>query len=215
MRATLVVAAAALALTGASACGDDGAPEQQTVTVSLPQQAATASTPSTVPAPTASGEPDGTGPAESATSDPRVNELERTAAQTVRDYLKAINAKDGAAVCDLLAPEALDEIELPVERGDCAASLDASIGYRDPHGIPWKHSALYVMGASEVQNGATAKVVATVRTDFADRDEPSFEDNIFYLQRSGTKWVLTKPSATLYRAVGAPDVPLEALSPPD
>jgi hypothetical protein len=158
--------------------------------------------------------PDGTGPAETATEDPRTNSLEETAGGTVRDYIDAINAKDGDAVCALLLPGSIEAMDLPVQRGSCAASVDASIGFSDPHGIPWKHTELLKLRKVEVSNDRTATVLASIRTDFADRDEPSFEDDIVFLTRADDQWLLTKPSASLYRAVGVADVPLSVLSPP-
>jgi hypothetical protein len=191
-------------------CGGSGAPSSTTLTVTAP--AVSTSTP-TAATPT-SPEPDGTGPAETATEDPRTNSLEETAGRTVRQYIDAINAKDGDAICALLLPGTIEEVGLPVERGSCAASVDASIGFSDSHSIPWQHTELLKFRKVEVSNGRTATVLASIRTDFADRDEPSYEDDIVFLTRSGTKWLLTKPSASLYRAVGVADVPLSVLSPP-
>jgi hypothetical protein len=63
--------------------------------------------------------------------------------------------------------------------------------------------------------GDEAKVVATVVTRFADRAEESVEDDIVYLVRGGGRWLVAKPSSTLYRAVGIADVPPSVLSPPN
>jgi hypothetical protein len=35
-----------------------------------------------------------------------------------------------------------------------------------------------------------------------------------YLRRSGGRWLIVKPSASFYRAIGAKDVPLSALTAP-
>ena len=43
---------------------------------------------------------------------------------------------------------------------------------------------------------------ATVTHHFSDRKYVSVEDDVIYLQRVGGRWLLAKPSATLYRAVG-------------
>ena len=40
------------------------------------------------------------------------------------------------------------------------------------------------------------------------------EDDIVYLARVGERWLVAKPSATLYRAVGVADVPPSVLAPP-
>ncbi|HEX5955805.1 MAG TPA: hypothetical protein VFY37_07710, partial [Solirubrobacterales bacterium] len=155
------------------------------------------------------------GPAESGAGDPRVTELEREAERTVRAYVAALDARDGERVCELIAPGALEELELPRPRAGCAAALEASIGYRDPRGLPvWEGAELARVASLELA-GDTAKVVATVVTRFADRDEPSIEDDVVYLGRlgDGDRWWVSKPSATLYRAIGA-EVPPSALTPP-
>ena len=145
-----------------------------------------------------------------------MNELERAAARTVREYVEALDARDGEAACALLAPGALDEVELPEPRGDCAASLAASIGYRDPRGLPvWEGASVAAVPDDRDSAGRPAKVVATVVTRFADRDEQSVEDDVVYLVRAGGRWLVAKPSSTLYRAVGIADVPPSVLSPPD
>ena len=207
----LLLAVTGLVLPG---CGGDEPQSQPTVTVSLPQTSTATAPGTTVPAPPASGEVDGTGPAESATEDPRANALERSAARAVRAYVDALNAGDGQAVCELLVPGAIDSVELPVSRGSCGASLSASIGYRDPRGLPvWAGTEITALRV-EVDS-AQAKVVADVVTEFADRDEPSIETDIVYLTRDGRRWLLAKASTTLYRAVGIADVPVTVLAPPD
>jgi hypothetical protein len=153
------------------------------------------------------------GPAESGAGDPRVTELEREAERTVRAYVAALDARDGERVCELLAPGTLEQIELPRPRGSCAAALEASIGYRDPRGLPvWDGGEVSEIRALEL-DGETAKVVAAVVSRFADRDEASVEDDIVYLDQVGGGWLIAKPTATLYRAIGA-EPPPAALTPP-
>ena len=204
----------------AGGCGGSDETTAPTVTVSVPQ---TSSTTTSVQPPAGDStteqpatEPDGTGPAETSTTDPRTNRLERSAARTVRSYVDALDDRDGAALCALLAPGALDEVKLPVQRGSCAASLEASIGYRDPRGLPvWARTKILKLRKVEV-DGQSAKVIASIVTDFADPGrDPSYEDDIIYLTRSNGSWLLTKASSTLYRAIGTADVPLGVLSPPD
>jgi hypothetical protein len=214
MRSSIVACALFVGLLIAG-CGDGGGGSTPTVTVSLPSSSST-TTSTAPPASAPAGEPDGTGPAETSTDDPRTNALERSAARTVRSYVESLDSRDGAAVCELLAPGAIDAVKMPVERGSCAASLDASIGYRDPRGLPvWDRTKILKLRKVEI-HGQSAKVVASIVTDFADvgRD-PSYEDDIVYLTRSGGSWLVAKASSTLYRAVGTADVPLAVLSPPD
>ena len=156
------------------------------------------------------------GPAESGAGDPRVTELERATERAVRSFVAALDARDGRRACAFLAPQALDDVELPEQRASCAASLAASIGYRDARGLPvWDGAEVARIRSVELGDGGeSARVVATVITRFADRDQPSIEDDVVYLGRLGGAWLISKPSATLYRAVGIADIPLSTLTPP-
>lgn len=217
IRAALTTVAIAIAVL-VTACGEREEPELS----GAPEPLTTSTTATTEP----SGAPDGpggndppppgkpSGPAENATEDPRVTALERAAQRTVREFVAALDRRDGAAACASLAAGALEEIELPKPRGGCAASLEASIGYRDPRGLPvWQGAEVSDLRSMQI-DGDQARVVATIVTRFADRDEPSIEDDIVYLVRSGPEWSIAKPSSTLYRAVGIADVPPSAISPP-
>jgi hypothetical protein len=136
---------------------------------------------------------------------------EQRAIRVVRAY---VDDRDGARVCAALAPGAIDGFKLPREGDGCAASLSRSIGYRDPRGYP-------VFGGARIESignvaiaADEARVTATVVTEFADRDQPSIEDDLVYLARVDGEWRVDRPSAVLYRAVGRPAVPLEAVAPP-
>ena len=213
-----LLAALAIAFTPA-ACGDD----EPIPPLTTPEPEPGAEAPATTapddgptagenpPAPPPEEKP--SGPAESGAGDPRVTELEREAARTVRSFVAALDARDGERACTLIAPEALDDLELPRPGASCAASLEASIGYRDPRGLPvWEGAEIANVRSVEL-DAATAKVVARVVTHFADRDEPSIEDDVVYLTTAAGDWLIAKPSATLYRAIGA-EVPPSALTPP-
>jgi hypothetical protein len=139
---------------------------------------------------------------------------ESAARRAVRVYVEAIDDRDGARVCAAFAPGAIQSFQLPRERGGCAASLRASIGYRDPRGFPVFGSArLDSIGDVSLGEGE-ARVTATVVTEFADRDQPSIEEDVIYLVQVEGEWLIAKPSSTLYRAVGKPEVPPEAIAPP-
>jgi ketosteroid isomerase-like protein len=139
---------------------------------------------------------------------------EHEVARTVRRYIDAIDARDGAAVCESLAPGAIENFELPRGGAGCAKSMRASIGYRDPRGFPVFESVrLHSIGDIAIGAGQ-ARATATVVTQFADRDEPSIEDDVVYLVPVGSGWRVARPSSTLYRAVGRPEVPPKALAPP-
>lgn len=132
------------------------------------------------------------------------------------DYIDAINARDGAALCDLIPAAAIDELQAPVERGTCAATLTASIGYRDPRGFPvWRRTHLSAIDRTEVSADlGSARITAAIVTEFADRDEPSVESDIAYLERAGGGWRLAKPSSALYRALGNAEPPPSVIAPP-
>ncbi len=51
-------------------------------------------------------------------------------------------------------------------------------------------------------------------TRFADNREPSVEDDLIYLRKQGDAWLIAKPSATLYRAIGVGNIPPQVLAPP-
>jgi hypothetical protein len=215
----MTLALLALALAG---CGDDEETPSPTTTgpgagadvpAPSPNEQPVGETPGEPSTPPPEGKP--SGPAESGAGDPRVTKLEREAERTVRAFVAALDARDGERACGLLGSGALGQIELPKRRAGCAASLEASIGHRDPRGLPvWKGAEIARISSVEI-DGEAAKVVATVVTQFADRDEPSIEDDVVYLTRDGAAWLLAKPSATLYRAVGIADIPPSVLAPPD
>jgi hypothetical protein len=189
--AAAAAAAGVLALSGDEEGGESGAP--------------------TEPVPPDGTEPTTRGP--TGTDTEGQNDAERQVRRTVERYIAAIDDRRGRALCELV-PSLRAELDLPEGRGGCAPSVRASIGYADPRGFPqWRRSSLRRIGSATVE-GSSARVVATVVTYFADRKEPSIEDDVLYLEESGGRWGLAKPSATLYRAIGAPDVPPEVLAEP-
>ena len=138
---------------------------------------------------------------------------ERAAARAVRDYVNALTGRNGGAVCDSFAPGALDEVDFPVERDGCAATVAASLGY-ERKGMPvWKSSET-TPSISAKLDGDEARVTATVVTLYKDQREPTIEDDIAFLHRAGDGWLIVKPDATLYRAIGNADVPLSAFTAP-
>ena len=138
---------------------------------------------------------------------------EREARRIARSYVAALNDGDGARVCRLLLPGAIDDLELPKGGGGCAGSLTASIGYRDPRGLPVFRDSRITRILDVTASGNEARVTATNVTRFADRNAPSVEDDDNYLTRRGDRWLIAKPSAALYRAIGA-EPPPQAISPP-
>lgn len=194
------VPALAVAVALLSGCGSDGG-EEASRTSPLRDPAATEAAPEAEAVPGSEGG--------------ELTESDRVAVESAFDgYVAAINARDGEALCGLLAPGALAGIELPLQRPRCGQALSASIGYRRPGGTPaWRRTRVHQVRMVQVGAGR-ARVTATVSHDFADRPEPSIEEDVVYLDRVGGEWLIAKPSATLYRAVGYPEPPLRALKPP-
>lgn len=139
---------------------------------------------------------------------------EQAAAGAARAYIAALTRRDGAAVCRRFAPGALSGVDFPEPRSACPATVRASLGFRDPRGRPvWESSAMTDAVSAQV-DGDSARVVATVFTEYRDIREPTIEDDIIYLTRRGEQWLIAKASATLYRAIGDTDVPPSVLAPP-
>jgi hypothetical protein len=203
-------AAALLVALALTACGEKEEPS------------ATQEPPETAPAPATPREPatqDGERErveGDSGGGAPKVlSRSERLAVRAAEDYVSAIDARRGSEICRLLVPGAIDQIDLPRERGGCAASLEISLGYRDPRGFPvWQSSMLEAVDSVDTE-GDDATVFATVFTRFADRPEPSIEDDPIYLRRDGGRWLVAQPSLTLYRAVGIAEPPPAVISPPE
>ena len=133
-------------------------------------------------------------------------------AAVVRAYVHELSAGNGARVCALLAPGAIDEIKLPKPNRRCDLALERSIGSHSRKGPPAFKSAK-VRRTKVSQRGSRAKVVATVVTTYAAQRRPSTDDDIVYLKKSRAGWLILQPSATLYRAVGL-EPPIAALKPP-
>jgi hypothetical protein len=144
----------------------------------------------------------------------RLDPVERRIAGVARAYVGALDARDGGRVCRLFVPGALAAVSFPRDRGTCAATMSASIGYRDPRGFPVFAGARVARVAGVTIDGPQARVIATTVTRFADNREPSVEDDLIYLRRAGGRWLVAKPSATLYRAIGVGNIPPQVLAPP-
>jgi hypothetical protein len=227
----ILIAMAALALSG---CGG-GSGESKTATAAggPPAATTTAGSPGTPTAklPAGAVEPpdvteeqaEGPGAAEASPeagaqgpeSSGELSGEDRTAAVTaVGDYIGALDRHDAARACALFAPGALDLSQLPRRHGGCRGSLRASIGTRPRGGAPaWRKTTL-VAAKPEDLGDEHARISATVTHHFADRKYVSVEDDVIYLERLGGRWLLAKPSATLYRAVGYDSPPLAAFTPP-
>ncbi len=132
----------------------------------------------------------------------------------VRNYVAALDRHRAARVCALIVRGGVDLSDLPKHREGCRSSLRASIGVRPAAGGPAWRSTEVVEVKPEALGSDRARVTTTVTHHFADRKYVSVEDDVIYLQRVGGRWLLAKPSATLYRAVGYAQPPLRAFAPP-
>jgi hypothetical protein len=201
-RAAVFVAALGTAV-ALSACGEK--PEPDLAELPPPPAAPTTTTSTAQPPTTTTTTPAPPGPRPP--DKPRA-----TPAGSVRTYVAALDRGDGAAVCQLLAPGALEALRLPEPNPSCEKALDRSIGHRDPKGPPGFEGAK-LRRTRAVKRGSRARVVATVVTSYAGGGRPSTDDDIVYLKRSRAGWLILQPSAVLYRAVGL-EPPLSALKPP-
>lgn len=220
--ARAIAACACLAVLAAG-CGDSGdgdsaADAPTSATAPAPSATEAEPTPTDVPSPVGDPAAGEASPEAAPEGEGDVSELAEGDEAAVRaafeSYIRALNAGDGAAVCAAFASRSLALRELPAARGGCAAALDASIGRRRPGGVPaWRRTEVIDVTAVSVGDDE-ARVTATVTHEFADRDYTSVEEDVVYLRESGGRWLLAKPSATFYRAVGFPEPPLRALAPP-
>ena len=197
--AQLSLLVAVIAALGLAACGEKDEPDL----ASLPPAptTTTTTTPEPEPEPNGGGKPNGGG-----------GSLERQAEHTVEAYVTWLDRGQGGRLCKLIDEKALEQVRLPRRPGGCGPSLTASIGYRDPRGLPVFDGARLRELTLRVR-GREARAVATVSVTFADRGAPSVEDDVIYLERKGGNWIVAKPSATFYRAIGA-EPPQSAIAPP-
>jgi hypothetical protein len=124
---------------------------------------------------------------------------DRAAAEAaVRSYIAALDERNVARVCALIV------------RGGCGAK----IGLHPADGGPaWLRTQIVEM-KPEALGDSRARVTTTVTHRFSDRKYVSVEDDVIYLERLGGHWLIAKPSATFYRAVGYAQPPLRAFAPP-
>jgi hypothetical protein len=143
-----------------------------------------------------------------------LNAEQRGVARVVRSYVVALSARDGQRACRLFAPGATSRVDFPRDREGCPRSVSASIGYRDPRGFPVYEGSRVARIRSVTIDGSSARVVATTVTRFAGGREPSVEDDVVYLRQQDGSWLIVQPSAALYRAIGAGNIPPSVLAPP-
>jgi hypothetical protein len=208
----VIGAVLALAGCGGSGDGDTGtamATQTGTATTAADGSNVTGKLPPGAIGPVDTAEQTAEGPAaaeaspESAAEGPQSRgELEGTdrsaATGTVRSYISALDDRDAVRVCAL------------IEQGGCPASIAS----RPAGGGPaWRRTEIVEMKPESLGNDR-ARVTTTVTHHFSDRKYVSVEDDVIYLERVGGRWIIAKPSATFYRAVGYAQPPLRAFAPP-
>lgn len=115
----------------------------------------------------------------------------------VRRYVAALDHRDAKRVCQMLA-----------------TGCRGSIGARPKNGGPaWRRTQVVSLKVERLSD-SRARVSATVVHHFSDRKYVSVEDDVIYLEKTGGRWLVAKPSATFYRAVGYAQPPLRAFTPP-
>ncbi|MGI8633331.1 MAG: hypothetical protein ACR2NA_12420 [Solirubrobacterales bacterium] len=135
--------------------------------------------------------------------------------QAARAFIEAIDGREPEAVCSLLEPGSLDGLELPERADTCTDTIAGSLGGSQGEGMPrWRRTTIAVTQGVET-DGDRSRVTLSVNHRFADRETVSVEDDVVYLRREGDGWLVRQPSATLYRAVGYPEPPLDAVRPPE
>lgn len=130
----------------------------------------------------------------------------------LHDYVAALDAHDGAKLCALFVPGALDALRLPV--GSSCDGLSESLGYNPPHGLPQWRDARFVAIKNVVSEAGGVRVTATIVDRYAGNPQPSIEDDVIFLKRSGKRWLIQQPSVTVYRAIGTPNPPPSVLAAP-
>ncbi|CAN5191768.1 hypothetical protein BH24ACT23_BH24ACT23_00490 [soil metagenome] len=138
---------------------------------------------------------------------------ERAAARAARTYVRALTQRDESTVCAAFAPEALDGFDFPRGGPGCESAVNASLGFAKKGRPKWQRSVMTRSVSAKV-SGDAARVVATVFTVYRDVREPTIEDDIVYLNRAADSWLIAKPSATFYRAVGIAEIPTSVIAPP-
>jgi hypothetical protein len=223
MRAALILLAATAVLTGCGSGGGETGTTPRMPASGATRPSPTAALPPGAVAPAETHEEDGAAAIEASPGSPasgpsasgELPEDDRAAiAAAVAAYLGALDRRDSRGVCGLMVPEALSRGGLAGRGRECASRLAASIGKAPRSGGPaWRRTTL-VETKVERLSDERARVSATVTHRFSDRKYVSVEDDVVYLERAGARWLLAKPSATLYRALGYESPPLRAFRPP-
>jgi hypothetical protein len=134
--------------------------------------------------------------------------------QTVRKYVEAINAHDGKTVCALLLASAAYQFRIP-NWGECPKFVSAYIGYAEDDPTASFHRAQTVRLEPGQARDELVSMKARVEVERDEgRQREALDDVIWLVERDG-RWRIAKPSALLYAAFGAYQVPEDLLLAPD
>lgn len=136
-----------------------------------------------------------------------------------RDYIRAINARDGEGVCALLTEEAAEQLGFVDEGLPCASTVGGLIGYVEDTGSPefLRYESIDAKPGSERQGFMSVRLVLEARfhveSGGGNFEVCRFEDTVWFT-RGVDGWRIAKPSLALYAAFGAGQFPAETLAPP-
>jgi hypothetical protein len=139
--------------------------------------------------------------------------------ELARAYVGAINARDGERVCGLMTRAVAAELSVTDSNIPCDRTVAGLIGYVEDAGMP--EFLRYRLGG--VRSGATRGEYSSIRLSLEARrrstsgeqgfETCSFEDTV-WLTREAGELRIAKPSAALYIAAGATNVPGGVSAPP-
>ena len=136
-----------------------------------------------------------------------------------RDYVEAINARDGARVCALMTADAAAELSAPERNVSCDRTVSGFIGYVEDAGMP----EFLEYRLDGVRLGETQGEYSSIRLSLEARRRSTsaeqafetcrFEDTV-WLTPEGGELRVAKPSMALHVAFGATNVQDGVLAPP-
>jgi hypothetical protein len=139
--------------------------------------------------------------------------------ELARDYVAAINARDGERVCALLTDAAADELSVPDRNLPCGRMVAGFIGYVEDAGMP-EFLRYHFAG---VRPGATRGEYSSIRLSLEARrrstdarqsfETCTFEDTVWLTLEKG-ELRIAKPSLALHVAFGATNVSEQVLASP-
>jgi hypothetical protein len=135
-----------------------------------------------------------------------------------RDYVAAINERDGDRVCELMTRAAAAELSVPDSNLPCERTVAGLIGYVEDAGVP----EFLSYRLDDVRSGTTQGEYSSIRLSIEARrrstnaeqafETCSFEDTV-WLTRQGGEFRIANISPALYVAFGATSIPDEVLAP--